>query len=155
MVMIICHECAQTIHESAPFCPHCGAPQGNFHVLTQDETKSMFDWYVCALTKYATFQGRARRKEYWYFLLCSLLISIGLGIIDSLLGLFNDESGMGLFSGIYSIAILIPSISVGVRRLHDTNHSGWWLWIPIIPFIFTLLDTNPQHNQYGAPAKRI
>jgi uncharacterized membrane protein YhaH (DUF805 family) len=153
--MVICHGCSKDIHESAPICPHCGAPQGNFHFQMQDDNNSMVEWYVDALAKYATFQGRARRKEYWYFLLFSFIINVGLIMIDSALGFFNDETSVGLFSGIYSIAILVPTISVGVRRLHDTNHSGWWLWIPIIPFIFTLLDTDPQHNKYGAPAKRI
>ena len=153
--MVICHGCGKNLHESAPLCPHCGATQGNVYFQMQDDHKSMIDWYVDVLTKYATFQGRARRKEYWYFLLFSFIINVGLIMIDSALGLFNDETSVGLFSGIYSIAILVPTISVGVRRLHDTNHSGWWLLVPIIPFIFTLLDTNPQHNQYGAPAKRI
>lgn len=155
--MIICYGCNKDIHESAPICPQCGATQGRFHLQMQmqDDNKPMIEWYVDALTKYATFKGRARRKEHWYFLLFSCIVNFGLILIDSALGFFNDKSGLGLFSGMYSIAIFIPTISVAVRRLHDTNHSGWWLWIPIIPFIFALFDTDPQHNQYGAPAKRI
>jgi uncharacterized membrane protein YhaH (DUF805 family) len=113
----------------------------------------MIDWYLAALKKYATFQGRARRKEYWYFLLFSFVINVVLIMIDGVMGTLNDDSGMGLLSSIYSIGIFLPSISAAVRRLHDTNHSGWWLWIPIIPLIFLVSDTKPENNEYGTPAK--
>jgi uncharacterized membrane protein YhaH (DUF805 family) len=93
------------------------------------------DWYFEVMKKYAVFSGRARRKEYWYFVLFNALISIALAIADSLLGTFNSEAGTGLLGGIYSLAVFIPGIAVSVRRLHDTDRSGWWLFIALAPCI--------------------
>lgn len=90
-------------------------------------------WYVEVLKKYAVFEGRARRKEYWYFVLFNTLITIVLGMIDGVAGPVSAEAGIGLLSGLYTLAVLIPSIAVSVRRLHDTNRSGWWLLISLIP----------------------
>jgi len=118
------------------------------------------NWYLKALTNYTEFGGRARRKEYWFFILFNILISIAFTIIDGVTGLYSIETGVGLFSGIYSLAILVPSIAVGVRRLHDTNRSGWWLLISFIPLIgaiilivFLASDSNPEENQYGQNPK--
>jgi uncharacterized membrane protein YhaH (DUF805 family) len=118
------------------------------------------NWYLEVLRKYAVFEGRAQRKEYWFFVLFSVLISIGLTIIDTTTGLFDAKAGIGLLSGIYSLAVLIPSIAVGVRRLHDINRSGWWLLISFIPLIGTIVlivflatDSKPEANQYGPNPK--
>ena len=118
------------------------------------------NWYIEVLKKYAVFGGRARRKEYWYFFLFSMIISIVLTIIDGVTGSLSTEAGMGILSGIYTLGVLIPSIAVGGRRLHDTNRSVWWLLIPLIPLIgaivlivFLASDSNPEKNQYGANPK--
>jgi len=118
------------------------------------------NWYLEVLKKYAVISGRSRRKEYWYFALFNLIISIVLGIIDGVTGSFSPEAGMGLLGGIYTLAVLIPSIAVGVRRLHDTNRSGWWLLISLIPLIgmivlivFLATDSKPEENQYGVNPK--
>ena len=118
------------------------------------------NWYLTVLKKYAVFRGRARRKEYWFFALFNILISIGLVIIDAILGTYSTEMGMGFLSGIYSIAIIIPGLAVTVRRLHDTEHSGWWILICLIPLIgvlvllvFMLLEGNPNENKYGPDPK--
>lgn len=118
------------------------------------------NWYLEVLNKYAVFNGRARRKEYWWFFVFNLFISIFLASIDFVTGTLNVEAGLGLLSGIYSLAVLIPGISVTVRRLHDTDHSGWWLLISFIPiigvivlFIFMVQDSTPGDNQYGPNPK--
>jgi len=118
------------------------------------------NWYLQALTNYSEFGGRARRKEYWFFVLFNMLISMALTIIDGVTGLFSIETGIGLFSGLYALAVLVPSIAVGVRRLHDTNRSGWWLLIMFIPLIgviilivFMATDSNPEENKYGLNPK--
>lgn len=107
------------------------------------------NWYIKALKNYAVFSGRARRKEYWYFFLINTAISIVLGVV-----------GIGLLSGIYTLAVLLPSIAVGVRRLHDTDRSGWWLLIALIPIIgvivllvFAVQDSKAEANQYGMNPK--
>ncbi len=118
------------------------------------------NWYLEVLKKYAVFSGRTRRKEYWYFGLFNIIFMIVLAVIDGATGSFSAAAGMGMFSGIYSLAVLIPGIAVLVRRLHDTDRSGWWLLIGLIPFIgaivlliFTVQDSNPGENQYGPNPK--
>jgi uncharacterized membrane protein YhaH (DUF805 family) len=118
------------------------------------------NWYLKVLNNYAVFGGRARRKEYWYFTLFNFLAFFALTIIDGVIGSFNSEAGIGLLGGIYSLAVLIPFIAVSVRRLHNTNRSGWWLFIELIPLIGTLVllifmvqDSQQSDNQYGLNPK--
>jgi uncharacterized membrane protein YhaH (DUF805 family) len=116
--------------------------------------------YLEVLKKYAVFSGRARRKEYWMFFLFNLIIYVVLALIDGLMGTFSPQAGLGVLSGLYSLAVLIPSIAVTVRRLHDTGRSGWWILIALVPFIggivllvFMVLDSQPGENQYGPNPK--
>jgi len=117
-------------------------------------------WYLEVLKKYAVFDGRSRRSEYWYFVLFNFLISTALTLVDLGIGAYNKKANVGLLSTIYGLAILIPSIAVGIRRLHDTNRSGWWLLIALIPIVgtivliyFLVLDSDAGENQYGANPK--
>jgi len=116
------------------------------------------DWYLAVLKKYVEFTGRARRQEYWMFVLINVVISIGLSIVDNVLG--TKTAGSGILSGIYSLAVLLPSLAVTVRRLHDTNRSGWWILIGLVPLvgwivliIFLVQDSDPGDNQYGPNPK--
>ncbi len=116
--------------------------------------------YLDVLKKYVVFRGRAQRKEFWYFVLFSFIITFVLGIIENVVGIVNSDAGLGLLSGLYSLAVLIPSIAVGVRRLHDTNRSGWWLLISLIPIIgaivliiFFVSASKPEEEQYGLVRK--
>jgi uncharacterized membrane protein YhaH (DUF805 family) len=111
------------------------------------------DYYTNVLKKYAEFDGRAARKEYWMFVLVNSIISI----IISILGNIIDFKSL---SSIYALAVLLPSLAVLVRRLHDTNRSGWWVLIALVPFIgaivliiFAVLDSQPGDNQYGPNPK--
>ncbi|OYT16867.1 MAG: hypothetical protein B7C24_05510 [Bacteroidetes bacterium 4572_77] len=117
------------------------------------------EWYLMVLKKYAEFNGRSRRKEYWMFVLFNMIISFALISVEHLLGIATSYGG-GFLSNIYSLAILIPSIAVGVRRLHDIGKSGWWLLIGLIPvigwiWIIILLATDglPGSNEYGTNPK--
>lgn len=119
------------------------------------------DWFLGALKKYAVFEGRARRREYWFFALFVVLISVVLTIIDAMIGTMTSQ-GAGILSGLFGLAVLIPSLAVGARRLHDTGRSGWWLLIGLIPFIgaivlivFFVLDSQPGTNAYGPNPKGV
>jgi uncharacterized membrane protein YhaH (DUF805 family) len=141
----------------------CGVESGlqePWRTGTFKKREKIVDWYLLVLKKYLVFEGRARRKEYWYFVLFNILAGITLGIIDNVTGTLNPETGMGLLSGLYSLAVLIPTIAVSIRRLHDTDRSGWWLLIALIPLIgglvllvFFVLDGTPGTNQYGPNPK--
>ena len=104
-------------------------------------------WYLLVLKKYADFDGRARRSEYWYFTLFSVLISIALALI-------NVAMGTKYIDTIYSLAVLVPSIAVGVRRMHDVNKSGWYILIPIYNLILACTDGTEGLNNYGNDPKR-
>ena len=114
------------------------------------------------LSKYATFSGRARRSEYWWWYVFITVIGIIATVIDRAAGLtFGDAAyAGGWVSGIAGLLLFLPTFAVFVRRLHDTGRSGWWLLIGFIPFIgalvlliFTLLDSRTD-NQYGPSPKR-
>ena len=116
-------------------------------------------WYLEVLKKYAVFSGRARRTEYWMFLLGTVLIALVLGVIDGIVGVALD-SDLSLLSTVYALAVLIPSLAVSVRRLHDTSRSGWWLLLGLVPIIgvivllvFMVQDSHPGDNQYGPSPK--
>ena len=113
------------------------------------------NWYFEVLKKYAEFNGRARRMEYWMFFLFNCIIASVLWAGS----MFLLHRGMWLYM-LYSLAVLIPGIAVSVRRLHDTNKSGWWLLISLIPFVgaiillvFFFMDSQPGDNQYGPNPK--
>ena len=118
------------------------------------------NWYFEVLKKYAVFGGRARRKEYWYFVLFNALIGIVLAIVDGVTGTLVPGAGIGLLGGLYSLAVFIPGFAVTVRRLHDTGKSGWWLLIFLVPLVgvivflvFMVKDSQPGENQYGPNPK--
>ncbi|MCF5858071.1 DUF805 domain-containing protein [Aeromonas veronii] len=92
------------------------------------------NWYISVLKQYAVFSGRARRTEYWMFVLCNVIVMLLLGMVDKLIGGDNE-----LISSIYSLAVLLPSLAVAARRLHDTDRSAWWLLLGLIPIIGTLV----------------
>lgn len=118
------------------------------------------NWYLGVLKKYVVFEGRARRKEYWFFVLFNVLISMGLAIIDRLTGTVDPETGLGVLSGLYALGVMLPGMAVSVRRLHDTGRCGWWLLITLIPvlgalifFYFLVLDGDAESNEYGPSPK--
>jgi uncharacterized membrane protein YhaH (DUF805 family) len=135
--------------------------QGNFANHLNPTQGKIMNWYLEVLKKYAVFSGRARRREYWFFVLFNILISIALGLVDLAIGTFDEDSGIGLLGGIYALAVLLPSIAVAVRRLHDTGRSGWWFLLVLIPLVgplvllvFMLFDSEPGTNQYGDNPKQ-
>lgn len=125
-----------------------------------DQTKpeasfNMIDWFVKCLKNYANFTGRARRSEYWYFVLGQIIIMIVAAIIDSII--FGQPS---LLYFVIGLGLFIPSLAVLVRRLHDTGRSGWWALINFIPLVGAIIlivwlatETKPEDNQWGKPAK--
>ena len=124
-------------------------------------------WKTVITQKYAEFNGRARRAEYWWFVIINALIALAASLlyIPSLGG--GDEFRFGFLGGmvtfglvVFWLAMIIPSIAVAVRRLHDTNKSGWMIFISLIPFIgglillvFMLIDGDVGDNQYGPSPK--
>lgn len=110
-------------------------------------------WYIAVLKQYAVFTGRAHRTEYWMFFLVNLIVYFALTAVDVALA-------TGVLSFLYSLAVLLPSLAVGARRLHDTGRTGWWLLIVLVPLIgaivlivFFVQDSQPGENAYGPNPK--
>ena len=119
-------------------------------------------WYLKAFKNYVGFSGRARRREYWYFTLFSLLITIALSILDYIIFELSSESVLGIFTGAYALAVIIPTFAVTFRRLHDTGRSAWWWLINLVPFLGNLiylylliLDSQPGENRWGPSPKAV
>ncbi len=119
------------------------------------------DWYLKVLRNYMGFSGRARRKEYWMFVLVSFVLGVVLSIVDGILGwhLYKEQ---GVLTTLYGLLIFIPSWAVQFRRLHDTDRTAWWLLLLIIPiigllviFIFNCQSGTPGPNRYGASPKEL
>lgn len=113
------------------------------------------NYYINAFKNYVNFKGRARRKEYWMFVLFNFIVAFVLGIIDGLIGIT-------VLSTIYSLAVIIPSLALCFRRLHDIGKSGAWILIGLIPLVgeiillvFFCTDSQAGENQYGPNPKGV
>jgi|APMI01.1.fsa_nt_gi uncharacterized membrane protein YhaH (DUF805 family) len=114
------------------------------------KNENPLNWYKkVVFENYANFNGRARRAEYWWFFLFNLIITYGLIILGSVL----EISALVVLSQIYSLAVLIPSLAVAVRRVHDVGKSGWFILIPIYSLILVLTEGNRGTNEYGSDPK--
>ncbi|MFH9015482.1 DUF805 domain-containing protein [Streptomyces sp. NPDC017943] len=108
------------------------------------------NWFIEVVKKYAVFSGRARRKEYWMYVLFYAILAIVASIIDAVV------FGSQILSLVLALGLLLPSLGVTVRRLHDTNRSGWWILIGLVPLVggivmlvFLCIEGEAGSNQYG------
>lgn len=134
-------------------------PLPNSAMVNNHSTEANYgilDWFKKALRNYTNFSGRARRKEYWYFVLVQMGLIIVAMILDAII--FNSETG--LFYIVVALGLFLPGLAVTIRRLHDTSRSGWWFLLSILPLIgsivllvFLASDTKLETNQWGPPAK--
>jgi uncharacterized membrane protein YhaH (DUF805 family) len=122
-----------------------------------DPLMAFQEYFVRALKeRYALFDGRAARREYWFFVLFFYLVATPLLFLDIATGLFSHDVGVGVFSGLAALATLSPSLAVMIRRLHDTDRSGWWVLVAFVPIVgpialivFLVLPGTKGPNQYG------
>lgn len=89
--------------------------------------------------KYVVFSGRARRPEYWYWVLFTVLLTILLTIVDTIVGLTVFGVSVGVLSSVASLALLLPSLAVLARRLHDTDRSAWWILLELVPLVGAII----------------
>jgi uncharacterized membrane protein YhaH (DUF805 family) len=150
---MFCPKCGKKSSDDVKFCGSCGAGIAALSpaVISINATSEQMTFGKSISTcmgKYVDFKGRAARPEYWWFYLFTVLLSWGSLIVDN----------TGIVSGIVNLALLLPSLAVAARRLHDTNRSGWWMLIAftvigLIPLIIWLANKgDDQANQYGSPA---
>ena len=116
------------------------------------------NWYLHVLRNYAEFGGRSRRSEYWYFLLFNLIAAFALSLADSAV---RKILGFGFLGMMYALVVLVPGIAVSIRRLHDTDRSGWWLLLAFVPIVglvliwFMAQDSDAGTNRYGQNPKLV
>jgi uncharacterized membrane protein YhaH (DUF805 family) len=124
--------------------------------MQREPSMNIVNNYIDILTKhYFDFEGRTRRSVFWYFFLANIIIAIVLNVVDTMMLHLGGILGM-----LYALATLLPGLGIGVRRLHDTNHSGWWLLIALIPLVgaivlivFYVQEGTKGQNQFGADPK--
>ncbi|MDR1270948.1 MAG: DUF805 domain-containing protein [Planctomycetaceae bacterium] len=171
---LLCSACGSQLVPSSNFCPSCGLDvKSQWQNINPSQTDSTGIGYTDVLKKYADFNGRARRREYWCFTIINqiilplLLISLGIIIIFVMTTLNTSDKvkiGVLIFLSaiylLYSLLIFLPSLAVCVRRLHDTGNSGWMILMMLIPvigwiilLIFLIQDSQPGTNQYGLNPK--
>lgn len=116
---------------------------------------ALVNWYVKVLKDYFNFEGRAGRAEFWYFMLGQIIISVVLRFVDAVIG-------MALLSGLFSLATFLPALGVTVRRLHDTDRSGWMFLLCLIPLvgwlivlIFEIQAGTDGENRFGEPGPAV
>jgi uncharacterized membrane protein YhaH (DUF805 family) len=118
---------------------------------------------ICLQQKYGDFNGRARRSEFWFFVLFYVIVGVVGSVLDTIF--HTRPSGMmyggtGVIQGLLQLALIVPGLAVGARRLHDTNHSGWWqlLWLTfvggIVLIVWWIQDSQPD-NKYGPSPKDL
>ena len=131
-------------------------------------------WYIAVLKKYVLFNGRASRSEYWFFVLFNIIVSSILMAIDVAIGMGTAETSVsadagasvsfngGILSAVYALAVFLPGLGVTIRRLHDTDHSGWWVFINLIPIVgpiiflvFLVKDSTEGDNRFGSSPKGL
>lgn len=177
--MKYCSKCGTRFNDGDSFCQNCGAPfspalgvnvnQGA-QVYSEPKDYNLFTAWISMWKRAFDFKGRSRRKEYWlaaianalfYSLAVSIIFILGIMITGA-----TNSGGSALsyivfaFSTIYILAALIPGLSLAVRRLHDTNRSGWWIFIALIPLIgaisllvFYCTEGDLRPNKYGPSPK--
>ena len=119
------------------------------------------EWATLPLKRYAEFTGRSRRKEYWMFVLLTIGIYLIASILDRIAGMNGTIAGVyGPITTVVGLGLLVPSIAVSIRRLHDTDRSGWWLLLGMVPIVggivllvFMVLEGTHGANRFGADPK--
>jgi len=143
---MFCHNCGVKLRDGVRFCNNCGTKidDDDNDIVYQnigsqrkfkndDNLGSIFQKYFIniIMNKYAQFHGRSSRTEYWYYALFNTLITLGLFIVTYI---FFGMGGIGMVAFL-SLGLLLPSIAIGVRRLHDMNLSGWFMLLALIPYV--------------------
>jgi uncharacterized membrane protein YhaH (DUF805 family) len=120
------------------------------------------NYWLAALEKYAVFSGRARRSEYWYFVLFNAIFGFGWGVFAAFFGTLGGANHLTIriLVQLFALFTLLPAIAVAVRRLHDTGRSGWWCLLQLVPLVGTIVvlvflveDGQPGENRYGPNPK--
>ena len=149
-----CINCGAKVKVIAKFCHACGVPvyRGSSSERTPPDPpteRSTLDWYLEPWKKYGVFTGRARRKEFWVFSLGNLILFVALAVFS------EGAPGDTIYNviGLFYLATLVPSLAVGVRRMHDSNHSGWWVIVPLVSWMFLCVDGTRGPNRFGDDPK--
>lgn len=141
----------------------CGPNHYNSEIgmqQSQSFVQEAIEWYKTVLSRFSDFEGRAGRREFWMFVLVNFIVAVALSIVEGILHL--RVGGFGILSGLYSLAVLVPGVAVGIRRLHDTGKSGMFLLLVFIPIFgaialiyFYAIEGDHGANEYGADPKAV
>ena len=143
--VVFCRGCGQQIEETAPVCPKCGAPQAvrsasgaappvpSAGPFVAGNGMDLSTAVKTCFRKYVVWQGRAARSEYWYFQLFGVFFTVPLTLLG--LAIPSMADFFEILANLFALALFLPSLSALVRRLHDTDRSGWWFWLAFLPVV--------------------
>lgn len=153
--MKYCGNCGSKLEKESIYCSGCGKKVSNSsHKEVSashndyDEKLGLFDTYIHSIKNYIEFDGRASRREFWNFMIFNWVIYFFLVLFEVFVGI-NPTGEDGVFSVLFSLFTIIPSISISVRRIHDTGREGWWILLPFINLILAFTKGDNGDNQYG------
>lgn len=140
--IVFCRACGAQVRIDAPFCPRCGASQNQVPFVINPDRGFIGSVKTC-FRKYANFTGRAPRSEYWRWILFSIIVGVVIGVVANIIDAITNNQMPGTISIVLLFfAVLLPSLSVTVRRLHDHDKSGWWLLaLYIAPVILRVIGS--------------
>ncbi len=158
-----CPTCGIENTTDARFCGECGVPLSRDHQDIEVQMSyspvgmiGFSDAIRLAFSRYADFENRSSRAEYWWWFLFTNMTGFVAGFVDSLLGTGALFAGYGVAGGIFYLVVIVPSLSLGARRLHDVNRTGWWQLLFLIPlvgwiilFYWAITPSNSGHNRFG------
>ena len=156
-----CPRCGNDNPEDARFCKVCGTSLGAYLASssTPQGMVSFPDAIRLGFQHYFDFRSRSTRAEYWWWVLFIVLGDVILTAVDMMTGTYNVQTGNGLLSGVFGLAILIPALALGARRLHDINKSGWWqlilvYYLPMIILLWWAAKPSDEGTNKHGPAQR-
>lgn len=147
-----CSNCGTKNYDDAVYCKKCGSLIGSSKEESPKENmknvgkKSVFYFYSKVWKNFAKFNGRAGIKEYWSFTLLNLIPAVLFGFFGG--SISNEDPS--LIESLFNLAILIPSLAVGVRRMHDADKSGWFLFLPLVNLYFLVKTGSKGNNRFGS-----
>jgi len=150
--MNYCNKCGTKLTEYQKFCNNCGnhlneTQTEDIYINVVAEDRSLFGYFLKCFKNYANFNGRARRKEIWGWVLFANIPSNTVFLCMTLLGYENPV--LSVINTIYSFATIIPNLAVFVRRAHDLGHSGWWILFPLYAPTSLIPKSKKGANKYG------
>lgn len=167
--MAFCSNCGNELNSNDLFCPKCGTKVNSVQEKKINLSRDPFEYFIDGVKKYFSFNGRTSRKEFWFYILYVSIIYIAFCVINIVTtftgpsGLMKDAFGSDrtiieiihvIIDNIVIIGLTLPTLCITVRRLHDSNKSGWFILCPVVNIVFLFFKSKDENNKYDEDNKK-